>query len=138
MIKKLVLLTGMLSFLAGCATSAVPEAADSLRNAPGGNIAQFIDKAAAKVNWQIVMADGNACQKFLPIYDDTAEVVKYAVDCWETADSESAKLPVKVALKQKDGKEQVLEAASVEICNAAVMQLTSLGQHTAAGQCEKK
>ncbi|MDR3412804.1 MAG: hypothetical protein P4L87_17960 [Formivibrio sp.] len=107
-----------------------------MRNPPGGKIAQKIDGFSGKVTWQIVQADAGACQKFVSLFDKQPEILKYSVDCWTDADNESAALPVKIAMKQKDsGKDVTLETASPAACADAVQVVGSLGAYTLIGQC---
>lgn len=132
MIKKFIVLAGMVGLLAGCATQSSVE----VRNPPGGKIAQHIDSFSGKVTWQLVYADAGACQKFVSLFDTQPEVLKFAVDCWADSDNESAALPVKVAMKQKDsGKEMILETASPAACANAVRVVESLGAYARVGQC---
>lgn len=135
MIKKFIVLAGVVSVLAGCATQA-PVSSGVERNAPGGKIAQFTDGFKGKVTWQIVQSDAAACQKFVSLFDSKPEILKYAVDCWVDADNESASLPVKVAVLQKSsGKQLQLEAADAASCAQAVDVLKDVGDYSAVGTC---
>lgn len=134
MIKKFIVLAGVVGLLAGCATQAPTSGVE--RNAPGGKIAQFTDGFKGKVTWQIVQADAAACQKFVSLFDSKPEILKYAVDCWVDADNESASLPVKLAVQQKSsGKQLQLEAADAASCAQAVDVLKGLGDYSAVGAC---
>ncbi len=132
MIKKFIVLAGMVGLLAGCATQSAVE----MRNPVGGKIAQHVDSFSAKVTWQITQPDAAACQKFVSLFDSKPEVLKFAVDCWDDADNEAANLPVKVAILHKNsGKQLLLESANPAACANAVGVLQGLGEYAPVGQC---
>lgn len=137
--KKLIMCTGAVfaMLLANCAMAGDADSSD-LRNPVGGKITQMMNPAAGAVSWQIVQADSAACQKFLGLFNDQPEVLKYSVDCWLDSDNESAKLPVKVVLKVA-GKDLVLETRAPTLktddCATAVGLLKTFKDVTVVGQC---
>ena len=132
MIKKLMVVAGVLGLLAGCATQSTGD----MRNQPVGKIAQFIDSFQGKATWQIVQPSAAACQKFVSLFDGKPEVLKYAVDCWGDEDNESAKLPVKVTIMDKaSGSKLQLEAADPVACAHAAGVLNDVGEYSMVDQC---
>jgi len=120
-VKKLVLIASMMAAFAGA------QAADDFRNPAGGNIAQYTNPQTAKADWQIVFADGKACQKFIGLFDSKPDVLKYAVDCWGNEDSASADLKTKLAVKGGLTLEAVSPTVKDNSCAAAVVVLKDVG-----------